>query len=329
MRCAEGYARFAHHITLENLIIVNHGQGRRLSAFPPASGVELGDPRQTALSVPAPACIWQFDGAPFIAGLIEHNLIAGSIGYNLQIKHQAPRPELPGMPQRGKPYAYPSQCADQDRNSSGGADARPLCWSATGRCRGRARKTGTRFYGNFFTRIRPRRCFRARAIWLSNNLLVNDQGDGCISSRTTMYRPHRGVSANTVLARGNGIRVHGGLVPPGSRSDRGECGVRRTAAERRRAGAESDCCAQRASVYLTAPDAPLGRLRLDPAPGRLLAPGTGLEWIDEFSDAERDYDGAASAWLIAAHVAKTALVAVAARAQAVAAQSLTLCAGSG
>ena len=36
--------------------------------------------------------------APFIAGIIENNLIVDTIGYNLQIKHQRPRPDFPGMP---------------------------------------------------------------------------------------------------------------------------------------------------------------------------------------------------------------------------------------
>ncbi|MGG7055962.1 hypothetical protein [Nitrosomonas sp. ANs5] len=36
--------------------------------------------------------------APFIAGLIEYNLITQTLGYNLQIKHQRPRPNLAGMP---------------------------------------------------------------------------------------------------------------------------------------------------------------------------------------------------------------------------------------
>ena len=147
------------------------------------------------------------------------------------------------------------------------------CWSATGRCRGRARKTGTRFTAISSTRIRPRRCFRARGnLAFYNNLLVNDQGDG------VHIQPHNDVPRriavfhNTVLARGNGIRVHGGLVPPEQPFRiTAECGVRRTAAERRRAG-ESDCCAQRGRVYLTAPDAPLGRLRLDPLPGRCWRP---------------------------------------------------------
>ena len=43
------------------------------------------------------------DGAnPFVAGVIERNVVRDTIGYNLQIKHQAPWPGISGCP-RGRP----------------------------------------------------------------------------------------------------------------------------------------------------------------------------------------------------------------------------------
>jgi hypothetical protein len=35
---------------------------------------------------------------PFVAGLIEHNLIQDTLGYNMEIKHQLSIPQVPGMP---------------------------------------------------------------------------------------------------------------------------------------------------------------------------------------------------------------------------------------
>src|SRR5690348_905979 len=96
----EGHADWAHHITLEGLRVRGHGNNQQT----------------VAISTKCPAWNWAIrnniiegagiglylgnsDGrAPFVAGLIEHNLIVDTIGYNLQIKHQAPRPVLPGMP---------------------------------------------------------------------------------------------------------------------------------------------------------------------------------------------------------------------------------------
>jgi len=96
----EGHAAYAHHITLESLRIDGHGANQQtvgISTKCPAwnwvirnnlirgagTGIYLGDSDGTD---------------PFVAGLIEGNHVEDSIGYNLQIKHQAARPALPGMP---------------------------------------------------------------------------------------------------------------------------------------------------------------------------------------------------------------------------------------
>ena len=96
----EGHATFAHHITLENLRIEGHGATQQtvgISTKCPAwgwvirgnvirgagTGIYLGDSDGTD---------------PFVDGLIEGNVVVESVGYNLQIKHQAPRPTLAGMP---------------------------------------------------------------------------------------------------------------------------------------------------------------------------------------------------------------------------------------
>lgn len=96
----EGHARFAHHITLEHLVIRGHGATQQT----------------VGISTKCPAWNWVIRGnviegagtgiylgnsdgrAPFVAGLIEDNLVRDSVGYNLQIKHQLARPLLPGLP---------------------------------------------------------------------------------------------------------------------------------------------------------------------------------------------------------------------------------------
>jgi hypothetical protein len=98
---AEGQAEWAHHITLEHLLIRGHGNNQqtvgistKCSAWDwvirdneiigAGTGIYLGDS----------------DGsAPFIAGLIEHNLIIDTLGYNLQVKHQKTRPDIAGIPE--------------------------------------------------------------------------------------------------------------------------------------------------------------------------------------------------------------------------------------
>jgi hypothetical protein len=88
---AEGTTgNWAHHIVLENLIIVGHG----------ANQLTVG------INTKCPVWDWVIRGcvidaagtgmylgnsngdAPFVNGIIEYNLVKNTIGYNLQIKHQ-------------------------------------------------------------------------------------------------------------------------------------------------------------------------------------------------------------------------------------------------
>jgi hypothetical protein len=50
------------------------------------------------------------DGAhPFIAGLVENNLIMNTVGYNIEFKHQKPWPNIPGIPNGENVDNHPEQ----------------------------------------------------------------------------------------------------------------------------------------------------------------------------------------------------------------------------
>ncbi|WP_255398912.1 hypothetical protein [Nitrosovibrio sp. Nv6] len=116
----EGHADWAHHITLDGLRVYGHGN----------------DQQTVAISTKCPAWGWVIrhnvitdagtglylgdsDGrAPFINGLIEHNLIVDTLGYNLQIKHQQLRPVLPEIP------VEPSTTIISEPKRCPG----PMCW---------------------------------------------------------------------------------------------------------------------------------------------------------------------------------------------------------
>ena len=55
---AEGNARWAHHISLENLLIVNHGANQGYVVFPPNALPGTGQFAAIVSLVPARACIW-------------------------------------------------------------------------------------------------------------------------------------------------------------------------------------------------------------------------------------------------------------------------------
>ncbi len=97
----EGHADWAHHITLDGLRVRGHGNDQQtvgISTKCPAWGWVIRN--NVIAGAGTGLYLGDSDGrAPFIAGLIEHNLIVDTLGYNLQIKHQQPRPILPEMPE--------------------------------------------------------------------------------------------------------------------------------------------------------------------------------------------------------------------------------------
>jgi len=96
----EGHADFAHHITLENLTIRGHGNNQQtvgISTKCPAWNWVIRD--NVIEGAGTGMYLGNSDGGdPFVAGLIERNLIVDTIGYNQQIKHQTARTTLARMP---------------------------------------------------------------------------------------------------------------------------------------------------------------------------------------------------------------------------------------
>ncbi|MDZ7652600.1 MAG: hypothetical protein U5L03_08670 [Burkholderiaceae bacterium] len=105
--------------------------------------------------------------SPFIAGIIENNLFRDTIGYNMQIKHQLPRPtNIAGMPTSPqKTIIRNNVFAKSATNSS----TRRPCASQNvlvgqlSRAAGPKRTISTRSMAISSTRIRPRRCSRGKA----------------------------------------------------------------------------------------------------------------------------------------------------------------------
>lgn len=293
----EGHADWAHHITLEGLRVRGHGNNQQT----------------VAISTKCPAWNWiirnniiegagtglylgNSDGrAPFMAGLIEHNLIVGTVGYNLQIKHQAPRPVLPGMPS-GRNTTVIRHNVFSKANGGSGESARPNVlvghWPLTG--------PGSNdlylIYGNFFYQNPHESLFQGEGnIALYNNVFVNHFGDA------VRIQPHndtpRSVSVfhNTVLAKGAGIR----LTHHGSGSGYPQFVVSNIVF------AESPVNSafmgsilvgkfDEASNYLDRPFAPLGEMNLSPLAAALPEATRNAEDIPRFTvypDAHRDFDG--------------------------------------
>ena len=207
---AEGTAAFAHHITLENLTIRGHGNNQQ----------------NVGISTKCPAWNWVIRGvtitgagtgmylgdsngnAPFVAGLIERNLVVDSTGYNLQIKHQVARPDLPGMPAWTQHHDHPPQRIREAEPATSRKLRGRACWSGIFRAKAAAPRTTTRSMAISSIRIATRRCSRAKAT--SRCMRTSSSTTLPTASRIQPHNdvPRRIVIAyNTVVARGAGIAM--------------------------------------------------------------------------------------------------------------------------
>ena len=293
----EGHAEWAHHITLDGLRVRGHGNNQQIAA----------------ISTKCPAWDWiirnniiegagtglylgNSDGrAPFVAGLIEHNLIVDTIGYNLQIKHQTRRPMLAGMPQQHSTTIIRHNVFSK-ANGGSKESARPNVLVGHWPLAGVGSNDLYLIYGNFFYQNPHESLFQGEGnIALYNNLFVNYFGDAA------RIQPHldtpRAINVfhNTVVAKGAGIR----LVRRVASSEYPQFVVANvvfSGSPVNSAFAGSNLVGKfdEASNYLARPFAPLGEMNLSPLAAALPKATRNAEGIPHFTvypDADRDFDG--------------------------------------
>jgi len=210
---------WAHHITLEYLTIVNYGS----------------DQQNVGISTKCPAWNWLIrknkiigagtgmylgnsDGTkPFVNGIIEYNLIANTVGYNIEIKHQLNnvRDEFPGIAVNGKTIIR-HNVFTKDETSSTDANARPNLLLGGFPLTGWGSIDYYEIYGNFFYNNPVEALFQGTGnINLYENIFVNHFDPA--GSRAIYITPQNGVSPqdiklfhNTVwvLNSSGGIRLY-------------------------------------------------------------------------------------------------------------------------
>lgn len=208
---AEGHARFAHFITLENLRITGHAfsqQNVGISTKCPAAGwVVRGN---EIVGAGTGMYFGNSDGsAPFWGGVIERNVVRDTLGYSVQVKHQLTRPALDGDDGpavtviRGNVF-------DKSRSGSAGELARPNLLVGHQPREGRGADDRFLIHGNVFLRNPHEVLFQGEGnLVLQDNLFFNPEGSA------VLVRPHNALPQdvfilhNTVIARDAGIRVQG------------------------------------------------------------------------------------------------------------------------
>lgn len=207
---AEGRARFAHDVTLSGL---------EITGFDAAQGYN-------GISTKSPAWNWVIRGnrihrvgtglylgdsdgsAPFVAGLIEDNEISDTIGYNLQIKHQNPRPDLPGMPPDGSVTIIRGNFFSKARGGSEGAAARPNVLVGHWPLEGAGSHDRYLIHDNLFFENPSERLFQGEGnVALYRNRFVNTAGEAVSFQRHNDAPRAVAVLFNTIVSRGTGLRL--------------------------------------------------------------------------------------------------------------------------
>ena len=207
---AEGHAQFAHHITLEHLLIVGHGNNQQTVAIStkcPAWGWVIRD--NVIRAAGTGMYLGNSDGSdPFIGGVIEYNLITDTLGYNLQIKHQIGRPDVPGMLATPQQTVIRYNVFSKAENSSTDGLARPNVLVGHAPLSGHGVDDRYLVYGNFFYRNPTEALFQGEGnIAFYNNVLVNPDGDA-LHIQPHHDQPKRiWIAYNTILASGDGVRI--------------------------------------------------------------------------------------------------------------------------
>ena len=207
---AEGHANYAHFVTLENLYIHDHAASQQnvgISTKCPAFGWIIRGNRIERVGTGM--YFGNSDGrAPFIAGLIEDNQISDTVGYNLQIKHQLPRPA--GLPAAGERHDSVIRRNLFSKATGGGQGplARPNVLVGHWPTSGDGEHDRYLIYANLFWQNPTESLFQGEGnLALYNNIFVTAGADA------VRIQPHNDVPRevrilfNSVVAAGNGISV--------------------------------------------------------------------------------------------------------------------------
>ncbi|MGB5776168.1 MAG: hypothetical protein WBP89_16060 [Sedimenticolaceae bacterium] len=210
---AEGNARFAHHITLENLHIhnlVRHQQSVGISTKCPAWDWVVRGNR--IVGVGTGMYFGDSDGSdPFIGGMIEDNEVIDTIGYNLQIKHQAPRPIIGGMPTEPRMTIIRRNRFIKSADASQGQAARRNALIGHQPLEGPGQHDEYAIYANLFFQNPGEALFQGEGnLALYSNLFFNSHP---VEVLAVAIQPHNNIPKrvrvlfNTVVHPWKGIRV--------------------------------------------------------------------------------------------------------------------------
>lgn len=199
-----------HHVVLEDLLIVGHGADQSIvgiASFCPAWNWIIR--RNIIVGAGTGLYLGGSDGgSPFVAGLIEQNILVDTVGYNLQIKHQVGRPAGIGMPTQNSRTVLRHNLFTKAHNASSGINARPNLLLGHFPRQGSGSDDHYEVTNNLFFCSPAESLFQGEGnLSIARNIFINLGGDAI------NVRPHNDVPKNVdilqnfVAASGKGITV--------------------------------------------------------------------------------------------------------------------------
>lgn len=306
----EGHADWAHHITLENLLIHGHDRNQQIvgiSTKCPAWNWIIR--KNTINGAGTGIYLGNSDGrAPFIAGLIEYNLVTATTGYNLQIKHQLPRPSLLDMPRAPSVTVIRHNVFSKAKGHSTIGTARPNVLIGHWPLSGAGQHDQYLIYGNFFYQNPHEALLQGEGNFaVYNNLFINHSGDAI------RVQPHHDIPRkvdiffNTILAADTGI-YHAGFHKPQLPAP-WIAGNAIFAKHPLITPADNNenilNTYQTAGDYLQAPFQPLGAINLVPRPQKRLPPRASTVRMQHYPEWNLDFSGYANIHRTGAYACST------------------------
>src|SRR6516164_5561736 len=208
-----------HHIVLDRNLIVGVG------AFQQTDGISTKTPtwnwvirRNTIVGVGTGIYLGDSDGSsPFVAGIIEYNLVLNPLGYCMEIKHQLGRPDLVGIPQEPQSTIIRNNVFIKDDHPSPDGD-RPNLLVGGFADTGSGSHDLYQIYGNLFVHNPREALFQGSGrISFHDNILVGGQSAGAVFRdhdlplrlahvcNNTIYSPQIGIKFGSPTREGHAV----------------------------------------------------------------------------------------------------------------------------
>lgn len=290
-----GEDNHTHHIRIEGNIFVGQNGGQQTDAistktptwgwiirnnqiYGAGTGMYLGDSDGTQ---------------PFVAGLIENNLIRDTIGYNLEIKHQVYIPNTPGMPTGPTSTIIRNNTFIKNDQASPDGD-RPNVLVGSPPLTGAGRLNLYEVYGNYFFHNHREALFQASGrVTLHDNLFV----DGPYVYPAVVLRNHdyplalAYVYNNTVYTSGKGIYFGSGATVDDAVVGNLVFALFPISGQIMRQSENVVAPVEKAPLYVRAPSFDAGAMDFYPLPGRCQGPAIDLSGFQSDADYTRDFNG--------------------------------------